>query len=136
MTELERFRSLFNEQVLHTFDYLRVVGEPQWLGIPKDSKALYLGSRINKITIAALSRHLATTESHWISQLPAIPANGTMPMPEKDPVIEAVKTVPSFIDVYEQRHQKNMGRLAALGEGDLDKPLAFAGRHYTGMGLL
>ena len=136
MTELERFRSLFNQQVLHTFDYLRTVGESQWQGIPSDSEALYLGSRINKITIAALSRHLATAESHWISQLPLLPADGTMLMPEKDPVVEAVKTVPSFIDVYEQRHQKNMERLATLSAADLDKRLVFAGRHYTGMGLL
>jgi uncharacterized damage-inducible protein DinB len=136
MTELERFRSLFHQQVLHTFDYLQAINETQWQGIPCDSQALYLGSRINKITIATLSRHLATTESHWISQLPSIPANGTMPMPEKDPVIEAAKTVPGFIDIYELRHRKNMERLTALSAGDLDKPLMFAGRHYTGMGLL
>ncbi len=136
MTELERFRSLFNQEILHTFDYLRIIDEPQWQGIPRDSETLYLGSRVNKITIAALARHLAAAESHWIGRLPAIPPNGTMPMPEKDPVIEAVKTVPSFIDLYEHMHQKNMERLAALGPDDIEKPLVFAARRYTGMGFL
>ena len=136
MTELERFRSLFDQEVLHTFDYLQLIDESQWRGIPRDSEALYLGTRINKITIAALARHLATAESHWISRLPLVPDNGTMPMAEKDPAIEAVKTVPSFIAIYEKRHEENMGRLAALREKDLGKPLVFAGRRYTGMGFL
>ncbi len=136
MTELERFQSLFNQEVLHTFDYLRAVDEARWAGIPSDSHALYLGSRINKITIAALARHLATAESHWISQLPRLAAGATMPMPEPDPVLAAVKTVPSFIHIYEQRHQKNMERLKALTASDTDKPMVFAARHYTGMGFL
>ncbi len=136
MTEIERFRSLFDQEVLHTFDYLRAIDESQWRGIPRDSEALYLGSRINKITIAALARHLATAEFHWINELPLIPKNGTMPMPEKDPVIEAVRTVPSFIALYEQRHQKNMDRLETLRAEDTGKLLVFAGRRYTGMGLL
>lgn len=136
MTELERFCSLFNQEVLHTFDYLRAIDEAQWRGIPSDSEALYLGTRVNKITIGALARHLATAESHWISELPLIPPNGTMPLAEKDPVIEAVKTVPSFIGVYEDRHQKNMTRLRDLGPTDIEKPLVFTHRHYTGMGFL
>jgi len=136
MTELERFRSLFHQEVLHTFDYLRAIDETQWQGIPKDSDALYLGTRVNKITISALARHLAVAECHWISRLPLLAANATMPLPEPDPVIAALKTVPSFVGVYEERHEKNMERLRHLKAQDIDKPLVFTQRHYTGMGFL
>lgn len=136
MTEIERFLSLFNQEVLHTFDYLRAIGEPQWRGIPSDSDALFLGSRINKITIGALARHLAAAESHWIRRLPTVPTNGTMPMPDKDERLEALRTVPSFIAVYEERHVRNMEQLRAFTAADLAKPLIFAQRRYTGMGFL
>src|SRR3546814_7973237 len=87
MTELERFLALFTQQVQHTWDTVAHIDHPVWTTVPIDSDANYLGLRVNRITIAALLRHLCLTETLWFNTLPLLdpeavmaPPNGTGPL--------------------------------------------------------
>ena len=138
MNELERFISLFNQEVVHTFDYLAMLDDAHWSAIPKDSDALFLGSRVNKITIGALTRHLMNAESHWFGQIAPLAAGGAMPLPssagaaQKQDVAEG----PWLIDAYKTAHAGNLDKLHALTPVVLEKEILFTGRRYTGIGFL
>lgn len=136
MNELKRFISLFDQQVIHTFDYLDMLRDTQWNAIPIDSETLFLGTRVNKITIGALTRHLANAENHWFKQLTSLPASGTMPLPGKAAALENVSDGVELIDAYRAMHATNLENLHALTPADLEKELVFTGRRYTGIGFL
>src|SRR3546814_17421622 len=72
MTGLERFLALFTQQVQHTGDTVAHIDHPVWTTVPVDSDANYLGLRVNRITIAALLRHLCLTETLWFNTLPLL----------------------------------------------------------------
>lgn len=136
MNELKRFISLFDQQVIHTFDYLDMLNDSHWSAIPIDSETLFLGTRVNKITIGALTRHLANAENHWFKQLTNLPASATMPLPGKPAAMENVSDGVELIDAYRAMHATNLENLQALTPADLEKELVFTGRHYTGIGFL
>lgn len=136
MNELKRFISLFDQQVIHTFDYLDMLSDTQWNAIPIDSETLFLGTRVNKITIGALTRHLANAESHWFRQLASLPALATMPLPGKSESLEDVSDGVALIDAYRAIHTTNLESLHALTPLDLEKEFVFTGRRYTGIGFL
>lgn len=136
MNELKRFISLFDQEVIHTFDYLGMLSDGQWSAIPIDSETLFLGTRINKITISALARHLINAESHWFGQLASLPATATMPLPGKSSTLENMPDGPALIDAYRATHAVNLENLHALTPAVLEKEFVFTGRHYTGIGFL
>lgn len=136
MNELKRFISLFDQEVIHTFDYLGMLSDTQWSAIPIDSETLFLGTRVNKITISALARHLINAESHWFEQLAGLPATATMPLPGKSSTLENMPDGPALIDAYRATHAVNLENLHALTPAVLEKELVFTGRHYTGIGFL
>ncbi|MES2364415.1 MAG: DinB family protein [Pseudomonadota bacterium] len=136
MNELKRFISLFDQQVIHTFDYLDMLRDTHWYAIPKDSETLFLGTRVNKITIGALTRHLVNAESHWFRQLASLPALATMPLPGKSGSLEGVSDGVALIDAYRAMHATNLEYLHALRPADLEKEFVFTGRRYTGIGFL
>lgn len=136
MTELERFISLFDQQVVHTWDYLEPLRPEAWQAIPADSQALFLGSRINKITIGALTRHLIHAESHWIAQLRAAPAGGTIPLPGRADALAEIADGAPLIEAYRSSHAKNLQALREFAPADLAKAVVFTDRRYTVMGFL
>ncbi len=138
MNELERFISLFNQEVVHTFDYLAMLDDAHWSAIPKDSDALFLGSRVNKITIGALTRHLMNAESHWFGQIAPLAAGGAMPLPSSGGAAQKqdVAEGPWLIDAYKTAHAGNLDKLHALTPVVLEKEILFTGRRYTGIGFL
>ncbi|MHB0919867.1 MAG: DinB family protein [Thiomonas delicata] len=136
MNELKRFISLFDQQVIHTFDYLNMLSDPQWGAIPVDSETLFLGTRVNKITIGALTRHLINAESHWFKQLASLPALAAMPLPGKSDSLDEVADGVALIDAYRAMHATNLESLHALTPADLEKEFVFTGRRYTSIGFL
>lgn len=136
MNELERFISLFDQTIIHTFDYLGMVKNTQWGAIPCDSEALFLGTRVNKITVGALTRHLIHAERHWFEQLGTLPVAATMPLPGKPMALEEIMDGPGLIDAYRVAHAGNLKKLHTLTSATLDKEIVFTGRRYTGIGFL
>jgi len=136
MTEFERFKSIFAQQAIHTLDYLTLLKPGQWQSIPHDSDALYLGARVNKITISALVKHLIIAEQQWIRAVKTLPAGSTIPIPGNTAVLDKVKDGKDLSDAYRKAHEENDQLLSDLSLNNLDKELIFAGRRYTGMGIL
>ncbi|HET9112792.1 MAG TPA: DinB family protein [Burkholderiales bacterium] len=136
MNELERFISLFNQEVVHTFDYLAMLDDAHWSAIPKDSDALFLGSRVNKITIGALTRHLMNAESHWLGQIAPLASGSAMPLPGSAGTAQEAAAGPWLIDAYKTAHAGNLDKLQALTPVVLEKEILFTGRRYTGIGFL
>ena len=136
MNEFERFCSLFDQEVQHTFDYLSHLGPDQWTGIPVDSDALFLGSRIQKINISALVRHLIHTERSWIGQIGTLPPGGILPLPGSPAGLERISDGKDLVETYRVRHTENLAALARLSPEALKNELTFVDRRYTGMGFL
>lgn len=134
MQEFGRFLSLYNQQALHTVNYLRLVTPAQWRAVPVHSDALFLGSRVKTITIAALIRHLMTAETHWIHALQEQSAEIGLPQP--DPAIEALADGDALIHAYQTGHARRLRDLEGLHRLDLSRELRFTGRRYTAMGFL
>lgn len=136
MQELERFTSLFDQEVIHTWEYLKDLGKEQWLAIPQDSETLFLGTRINKITISALVRHLIHAEQYWIEAIRTRPPGATIEVPGKPVELEGVADGAALIDAYRAAQERNRQVLRDLKPSDCEKEFVFTGRRYTGMGLL
>lgn len=136
MKEQERFISLFDQQIRHTFAYLERIPQNLWRGVPADAKTLSLGDRVNKITISALARHLLNAERHWITQLPILAAGATLTLPGKGDWLDSIGDGQAFIESYRANHSENLTRLAALSDDDVTKLLTFNGRRYTAIGFL
>ena len=136
MQELERFTSLFEQEVVHTLEYLKDLSPAQWLAVPRDSKALFIGTRINKITISALVRHLINAEQYWIEEISTRPTGVTIGLPGEPTGLDGVADGTALIEAYREALEQNQRVLRHLKPSDCDKAFVFAGRHYTGMGLL
>ncbi len=136
MTEFERFKSFFAQQSIHTVDYLNMLKEEQWNAIPHDSDALFLGTRVNKITIGALVRHFILAEQHWIKAVGSMPGGSVIPTPGNSALLEKVRDGKELIESYRSAHEQNKQALSDLAVSDLEKEFSFVGRRYTGMGIL
>lgn len=136
MNELERFTSLFNQQVLHTLATLETVPVPLWQAVPADSDTNYLGARVNRITIEALVKHLCQAEQHWTKSLATIQHGQTMGPPAGESPPQDVKPGLELLSQYRVVHKFNLNRVLALGPEDPKTELSFAGRRFTVMGFL
>lgn len=134
MQEFGRFLSLYHQQALHTVDYLKLVAPAQWRAVPVHSDALFLGSRVKTITIAALTRHLMAAETHWIHALQQ--ESAAIGLPQPDPAVEALADGEALVRAYQEGHARRMKNLEDFHHQDLDRELRFAGRRYTTMGFL
>jgi len=136
MTEFERFKSIFNQQSIHTLDYLEILTSEQLQAIPYDSEMLYLGTRVNKITISALIKHFIVAEGHWITSIVTLPDGSVIPIPANTSTLDDVHDGKELLDAYRKAHEENSQLLSGLSGNNLQKDFVLAGRHYTGMGLL
>lgn len=134
MNEMARFTSLYDQQGLHTMAYLQALRPADWQAVPVHSDALFLGSRVNTITIGALVRHLIGAERNWMQAL--LQGAGDIAPPKPDAELARTPDGESLIVAYQAAHQARLQDLGALREADLDRQLRFAGRRYTAMGLL
>ena len=136
MIEFKRFKSLFIQQSIHTVDYLNMLKDEHWSAIPHDSNALFLGTRVNKITIGALVRHFIIAEQHWIKAVGTMPDGSAIPTPGNSELLDKIKDGKELIESYLSAHEQNRQTLSNLTVSDLEKEFTFVGRRYTGMGIL
>ncbi|MFA5974015.1 MAG: DinB family protein [Lentimicrobiaceae bacterium] len=136
MNEFERFKSIYAQQTMHTLDFLNMLSQEQWQAIPHNSDALFLGTRVNKITVSALVKHLIITGRHWINSVNSLPVGSTIPIPGNTALLDKVPDGTELMESYRIALEDNKQLLSGLTDGNLEKELIFAGRHYTGMGIL
>jgi len=79
MNDVDRFISLFQQQVTLSLNVLERIPADLWTSIPADSDTNYLGQRISRITIEALAGHLMRAEDYWTTTISSIAPNADMP---------------------------------------------------------
>lgn len=136
MNDVQKFLTLFEQQALLSLSILDSVPPLLWTALPADSDTNYLGTRINKITVDALVRHMCLTETGWIEQLPLLAPGAAMPPPIGSPRLGGIAPGPELVAAYRRCLAHNLQAVAALGESDLAKELTFVGRRYTVQGFL
>lgn len=136
MHNVEKFLSLFEQQVHLSLSILEAVPLPLWTALPADSETNYLGTRIHKITVDALVRHMCLAETGWIEQLPLLAEGAAMPPPLGSTRLEGVAPGAELVAAYRQWLAHNLQAVAALSPADLAKTLTFVGRRYTVQGFL
>jgi uncharacterized damage-inducible protein DinB len=136
MREIDRFMSLFDQLIEQTFAFVSKLDPSVYAAIPVDTETLFLGTRVNKITVGALLRHLILAETHWFELLTVLNTEEVMPFPHNASLLENIKDGQPLLDRYESVYDNSRQFLLSLSTADLDKQLSFAGRQYTVMGFL
>lgn len=136
MSELDRFLGLFDQLVEQTLAFAELVDDAGYAAVPVDTPALFLGTRVNKITIGSLVRHLLLAEAHWFDQLRQVAPGGAIPFPDNAAVLEEIPNGAPLLEKYRQSYKVGCAHLEELTEADLAKEVVFAGRRYTAMGFL
>ncbi len=135
-SELQRFLNLFDQFMEHTFAYLKRVDTPAYASVPVDSDVMFLGTRVSKINIGGLVRHLILAEPHWFESLSSASDGDTIPLPGNSSLLEGVGDGQPLVDTYRSAYARCRPLLEKLTETELNKRVSFVGRHYTVMGLL
>lgn len=136
MNEVQRFLSLFNQQVTHSQDVLDQIPSALWTSIPVDSETNYLGTRVNRITIEALVKHLVLAEDYWTQTLSRLVSNAAMAPPGGDTTLDAMLPGGALVNHYRQVHESNLLRITKLSDEQLGTVFTFIGRQYTVQGFL
>ena len=134
--ERERFLALFDQLVEHTMAYAGRVHTAGYAVVPIDTPVMFLGTRVNKINIGGLLRHLVLAEAHWFDQLPKAADGEVIPFPDNAAVLEGVPDGPPLLDKYRQTYAEGREKVAKLTDADLEKTVSFGKRSYTGLGFL
>ncbi|MCZ6665360.1 MAG: DinB family protein [Gammaproteobacteria bacterium] len=136
MNELQRFLSLFDHQVKHTLRFVEHVPQEAWTSVPVEGDFMFLGTRVARITIAALLKHLLIAESHWFERLATVRQGDSIPLPLNTTSLSTIEDGPQVIDAYRERHESALRGLASFSNERLATEFTFVGRHFTVMGLL
>ncbi|MBC8084512.1 MAG: DinB family protein [Hymenobacter sp.] len=134
--ELDRFIALHDQQVQQMADFVGTISHEIYAAIPVDSPALFLGSRVKKITIGGLVRHLILAEAHWFAAVKTAADGDTIPLPQNAALLEGVPDGGPLLDKYAATYAVSLERLRSLTAADLTKRIVFVGRQYTVMGFL
>lgn len=136
MNEVERFVSLYNQQVTLSLNVLEQIPEELWTAIPADSDTNYLGQRIKRITIEALAGHLMRAENYWTRTLSRILANEEMPPPVGVPMLELASAGVPLVNQYRMELKNNLNRILGFSPEQLTTVFSFIGRKFTVQGFL
>lgn len=136
MNEVERFASLFNQQVTLSLNVLEQIPEELWTAIPADSDTNYLGQRVKRINIEALVGHLMRAEDFWTKTLGQIQANAEMSPPVGVPMLELAGTGMPLVNQYRKVLANNLNRIRELSPQQLATTFSFIGRKFTVQGYL
>ncbi|MBA5604115.1 DinB family protein [Duganella sp. FT3S] len=136
MNEHERFLSLFNQQVTLSLNTLEQIPAALWSSIPADSETNYLGQRISRITIEALTGHLMRAEDYWSTTLANMAPGGEMVPPVGIPMLELASAGQPLVSQYRGVLENNLNRIRAMSPQQLGTEFTFIGRKYTVQGFL
>lgn len=136
MNDLDRFTSLYQQQVTLSLNVLERIPADLWTSIPADSDTNYLGQRISRITIEALTGHLMRAEDYWTTTISQIAPNADMPPPVGVRMLELANAGLPLINQYRQVLRNNLERVQAMSPGQLATQFNFIGRRYTVQGFL
>lgn len=136
MNEVERFISMFNQQVTLSLNVLEQIPEELWTAIPADSETNYLGQRIKRINIEALVGHLMRAEDYWTKALSQIQSNEEMPPPVGVPMLELAESGMPLVNQYREVLANNLRRIRELSQEQLATVFSFIGRKFTVQGYL
>lgn len=135
MTELERFCSLFDQQVRHTWETVAPLGPEQWSATTVETSATHLGARVKRITVEALVRHLCLVERAWLAGLAQVPEGAEVPPPAMD-ALDNVVGGPELLSFYRDSHERGLAALRAYDQATLERPVLAMGRRFTIQGFL
>lgn len=133
--ELSRFMTLFERMVQHTEATLDRLDPAKLDWAPIENSSTNFGARVTRITVKALVIHTILAETNWIRQIPLAQPGGTIPLPN-DPDTARRLNEGDFRAGALALHRANMQSVSGWGPAELDKPIEFVGRKWTGMGLL
>ena len=102
----------------NTLIYLKQIENIEYfVSLPKDSEQLFLGSRVNKINISALIRHLIIAETYWINFISKLTNEATkMPMPKASEKILNIEDGNELVSLFEKSYKKNYNKLLSLSD--------------------
>lgn len=136
MNEVERFISLFNQQVTLSLNVLEQIPGELWTAIPADSDTNYLGQRIKRITIEALVGHLMRAEDYWTKTLSQIQLNEEMAPPVGVAMLEVASAGMPLVNQYRKVLKDALNRIREFSPEQLTTVFSFIGRKYTVQGFL
>lgn len=135
-TEIERFLSLFEQLIEQTFSFVSQTDLAAYQAIIVDSDVMFLGTRVNKISVSSLIRHLILAEAHWFETVKSIENGGVIPFPANANLLIGVNDGQPLVEKYRHTYEVSRQHLLSLSAVDLEKQVYFAERQYTVMGFL
>lgn len=135
-TEIERFLSLFDQLIEQTFSFVSQTHLTAYQAIPVDSDVMFLGTRVNKITVSSLIHHLILAEAHWFETVKSIDNGGVIPFPANAELLMGINDGQPLVEKYRRTYEVSRQHLLSLSAVDLDKQVSFANRKYTVIGFL
>lgn len=134
--EAERFMSMYRQQVYQTIDLVQPVPEASYAVTPVDNEQMFMGTRINRINIGTLLRHLIIAESHWFSQVATVQAGATVPIPQNAEVVTGVSDGQPLLDKVLAVSEAGLVTVSRLSAEQLATEFWFVARRFTVMGFL
>ena len=117
--------------VTQTARFARGTEVDSWANVPIDTDVMFLGTRINRITIGALLRHLGTAETHWLGRLAEAEDGEDLGIPTNGASLNDVADGEDLLDALDAAYQKNRAILRSLTATDLDKQVTCGSYRYT-----
>ncbi|MBC8156243.1 MAG: DinB family protein [Bacteroidetes bacterium] len=134
--EAERFISMYRQQVYQTIDLVSPVPSANYTITPVDNEQMFMGSRVNRINIGTLLRHLIIAESHWFSHLAQIQPGDTIPIPQNASEVAGIADGRPLTDKLLEVCGAGIDTVASLSAGQLTTEFVFVGRRFSVMGFL
>lgn len=136
LAELNRFLSIHEQLYLQTLALLEDLSDEVLESTPIDNEVMYLGTRVNKINIGGLLRHLILAEIHWYKEMKTGKDGHVIEKPINAAVLENITDGKSLIQRYKDVFAEGLSILKTYTEEDLNKEVSFSGRKYTVMSFL
>lgn len=136
LTEFHRFLNIHEQLYLQTLNLLKDVEDDIFDQIPMDTEAMYLGVRVNRITIGGLIRHFVLAEIHWFKAMKEGKNGLVIPKPDNASLLEHISDGKALMEKYKAVFEEGKSILNSYTEDDLNKTVTFMGRSYTVMGFL
>jgi uncharacterized damage-inducible protein DinB len=133
--ELSRFVVLFDRLVTYTEAWLDRLDPARLEWMPIENPSMRFGDRVGRITVKGLIVHTIVGERFWIRHIRSCPAGGEIEIP-KDPETAKRVSEGDFRAEARKIHAENLALLRGFTSAELDKPIKYVGRDWTGMGLL